>query len=129
MSEYINDLALDAALDYIIDNCDAMRICSSDVTTSSAGDYTKVTGDAALTADITVSAGDLVKSDHTTGRKLTMAAKTAISITATGTAVYVALIDTVNSRVLSINETISKALTAAESTDTTEFEIRLPQPA
>jgi hypothetical protein len=128
MSKFIHNVVYDVSFDYVITNANAMRICSSDVMTAGVGDYAKCTGAAALTGNITVSPGDLVKADHGFGRKLIMAAKSGITVTANGTSAHIVLLDTINSRVLSINETLSKELVTTEATDTTAFEVRLPQP-
>lgn len=79
MSKFVIDAALNASLQYIIDNCTAVHICSGDptnlseVTTNSLGNSAVVAGDWAI-AD-----GDA------SGRKLTFAGKTAVTGTATGT--------------------------------------------
>lgn len=85
----LNDAVLDAALDYIADNCDRVDICSTEPTTYAEatstytlGNYTPTAG--AGNGDWTIANGD------TSGRKLTLGAQTGNNATGTGTGAYIA---------------------------------------
>ena len=128
MSKWIDPDTIDLTLLDIKNNCNALRICTSDVLTGGVGDYSKCTGASALTGNITVTSGSFTIADGTTGRKITVAEQTAIPVTATGTAAHLALLDTIETRVIAIATTRSKSLTESTETDLTEFSINLPQP-
>ena len=80
----------DAVLDKILDEiatATRMIACSAQPTT-----YTEANATYAL-ADVTMSSGDFTKANgDTSGRKVTMAAKTGVLIDTTGTATHVALV-------------------------------------
>lgn len=85
MAQVTNDNALDAALDYIIDNATTLILCSS----------TPADRAAALTAElasVAVTSGDFAKADgDTSGRKVTLTGKT-VTPTVTGTATDLVII-------------------------------------
>lgn len=81
--------------------------CSAQPTT-----YTEANSTYAL-ADVTMSGGDFTKANgDTSGRKLTMAAKSSALIDATGTATHIALVRVSDSTLLYVTTCTSQALTA-----------------
>lgn len=86
MAKWANDLVMDAALDYIAGST-SMVACS--------GQPANFAGVAAVAlADVTMAGGDYTKADGgTSGRKVTMGAKSGVTIDATGTATHIALHD------------------------------------
>lgn len=106
MAKWANDLVMDAALDYIA-AATRQIACSAQPTT-----YTEANSTYAL-ADVTMSGGDFTKANgDTSGRKVTMAAKSGVLIDTSGTATHVALVDVSNSRLLEVTTCTSQALTA-----------------
>lgn len=90
----------------IVDNADEYYVCSDEPTT-----YNEATSTYAL-AYVSVSSSDFTWTNITEGEKLTVAAKSNISIDADGTMTHVALVDTGTSRVLAVNITNSQELYA-----------------
>jgi hypothetical protein len=88
MAKSVNDVVLDAALNYIRDNADLMTLCSAEPTTLTEAVTTFKLADVAMApADYTLANGD------TNGRKVTVAAKAGVTVDATGTGNHVALVD------------------------------------
>ena len=85
---------IDGALDIIRNNCTRMTLCSAQPTT-----YTEANATYAL-ADVTMAAGDFTKAADGTGRKLTVAAKSGVTVDATGTGTHIAWLDVSNSKLL-----------------------------
>lgn len=85
MAKYLNPAALDACLNYIKTNANNMHVCTTQPTnrTEAVTTYNLAT-QAMVTGDYTLAAGDV------SGRKVTVGAKTGISITTSGTALHVA---------------------------------------
>lgn len=94
----VNNLVLDAPLDYISNNCDEVFLCSAQPTT-----YTEANTTYPL-ANKTVTPGDgngnFLKSSVSTSRVLTISGLTAMTITLTGSATYIALCDSSGSGTL-----------------------------
>lgn len=81
--------------------------CSAQPTT-----YTEANSTYAL-ADVTMAGGDFTKANgDTSGRKLTMAAKSSVLIDATGTATHIALVRVSDSTLLYVTTCTSQSLTA-----------------
>ncbi len=79
MSKFVVDAALNASLQYIIDNCTAVHICSGDPTDLTETTTNSLANSAVVGGDWTLADGD------TSGRKLTFGGKSAVTGTATGT--------------------------------------------
>ncbi len=95
MAKTVHDDVLDAALNYIKTNCNKMVACSTQPTT-----YTQANATYAL-ANVTMNSSDFtIANGDTSGRKLTVAAKTGVSVGSTGDPVVIALLDTTNSKLL-----------------------------
>lgn len=106
MAKAANDLVMDAALDYVATST-RMIACSAQPTT-----YTEANSTFAL-ADVTMSSGDFTKANgDTSGRKVTVGAKTGVLIDTSGTANHVALVDVANTRLVYVTTCTSQALTA-----------------
>lgn len=105
MPKSVNDAVLDAALNVIKTNDIRQAICSADPV-----NYAGIA--AVLLAEATMASGDFTIADGTTsGRKITMAAKSGNLITTSGTATHVVLHD--NSSIMHYGTTCtSQALTA-----------------
>lgn len=100
----------DAVLDKILDEiatATRMVACSAQPTT-----YTEANATYAL-ADVTMASGDFTKANgDTSGRKVTMGAKSSVLIDASGTATHVALVRVSDSTLLYVTTCTSQALTA-----------------
>lgn len=123
MPKSINTLVLDAALDFIINNCTRMTACSAEPTTYTEGNATF------SLADVTMASGDFTKAaGDTNGRKVTVAQKTGITVDSTGTANHVALLDPTNSRLLLVTTATSQALTSGNSLTINSFKYEINNP-
>lgn len=101
----LHDDVLDNGPQYIKDNCDKVVLCSAQPTT-----YTEANATYAL-ADVSVSDTDFtVQNGVTSGRRVSMAAKSGVTVDTPGTATHTAYLDTVNSKLLG-----EKALGSSEA--------------
>ena len=67
--------------------------------------------------------------NHTTGRKVTVSALTGGSVTATGTAIHYAIVDTANSKLLAAQAlAASQAVTSGNTFSLAAFDIAIPAP-
>jgi len=112
MGKSVNDLVLDASHDYMITNGDKQVACSAEPTTYAEANATYMLANVALVGgDYTKAAG----AGTPAGRKCTVAAKSGVTISNSGTATHVAIIDTVNSALLRVTTCTSLALTAGQT--------------
>lgn len=129
MPKFTNDLVYDAAIDYIINNANSMRVCSAAILTGGVPDYSKVTGSAALTGSIAVAPGDFTKQDGAvSGRRATIVQKVDQPITLSGTAEFVCLVNTGASRVLWATECVSQSLVSGNNVTVPTWDIELRDP-
>lgn len=114
----------DSGLTIIDTLVNEIHICSSDPGVVTYSNLATVTlGKKAATAGTLVGA----PANHTTGRKVTTAAITDGSVTATGTASHFALVDTVNTRVLATAAlSASQAVTLNNTFTLTEQYVAIP---
>lgn len=119
----------DAVLDKILDEiatATRMIACSAQPTT-----YTEANATYAL-SDVTMAGGDYTKANgDTSGRKVTMGAKSSVLIDASGTATHVALVRVSDSALIYVTTCTSQALTANGS-NTVNFpawDIEIADPA
>lgn len=106
MAKFANDIVMDGALD-IIATATRQIACSAQPTT-----YTEANSTYAL-ADVTLAGGDFTKANgDTSGRKVTIAAKSGVLIDTSGTATHVALVRVSDSTLIEVTTCTSQALTA-----------------
>ncbi len=115
MSFFIADTALDAALDVLATatemvTCSAAPVDYADLANVALGSYA-------------MAAGDFTKGDGTTGRRLTVAAKTGNLATADGTASQTVLAD--GASILYITETPATVMTLAVEFDVNSWYIEI----
>lgn len=84
MAKSVASVVLDAALNYIKNNCVLMTACNAQPTT-----YAQAATTYKL-ADVTVATGDFTVAADSSGRKVTVAAKAAVPVDTSGDAIYVA---------------------------------------
>lgn len=115
-----NDV-LDAPAD-VIDQADLMTVCSAEPTTRTEAITTFKLADVAMTpnTDYTKADGDV------SGRKVSVAAKSAVTVDTTGTATHVALVD--GTRLLYVTTCTSQALTAANTVNFPLWKIEFADP-
>ena len=106
MAKATPDAVLDKPLDEIA-TATRMIACSAQPTT-----YTEANSTYAL-ADVTMGGGDFTKANgDTSGRKVTMSAKSSVLIDTSGTANHVALVRVSDTTLLYVTTCTSQALTA-----------------
>ena len=130
MAKTVADAVLDAALNYLKTNGTRMTLCTSQPLT-----YTHATATASSSgyrlADVSISSADYTgpANGGTSGRKITVNAQSSISIDATGTATYVALVKVASSALLYVTTCTSQALTSGNQVNTPAWVIELRDPA
>ena len=106
MAKFANDIVMDAALD-VAATATRMLACSAQPT-----NYTEANSTYAL-ADVTMAGGDFAKANgDTSGRKVTVAAKSGVLIDTSGTATHIALVRVSDTTLLYVTTCTSQALTA-----------------
>lgn len=123
MAKSVNTAVLDLALNDIKTNGNKMVVCSAQPTTYTEANATYMLANVTMASgDYTLAAGD------TSGRKVSTAAKTGISISNSGTATHVAIIDTSGSVLKLVTTCTSQALNTGGTVDVPiwKWEINLP---
>lgn len=121
MAGYLNNDIYDAALNVIVNATKTLHICSqqpasfAEVATYSLGNK----------AAPSIGA----PANHTTGRKVTVAALSGGSVTASGTASHYAIVDTANSKLLAAQALAStQVVTSGNTFSLAAFDIAIPAP-
>lgn len=121
MAKFLNDSVLDTLLDKIATGT-IMTVCSAQPTTR-----TQAVTTYAL-ADVTVAGGDFTKADgDSSGRKVTVAAKSGVTIDASGTATHIAICDATN--VLAVTTCTSQALTSGNTVSIPAWKTEVSDPS
>lgn len=124
MARYANDSMMDAGLNYVRSHCDKQILCSQQPTT-----YTEaVTTYALAAADMTVDSDYTLANGTTSGRKITVAAKAGVSVTASGTGTHVALVKSGDTTLRFVTTCTSQAVTSGGTADFPEWEIEIADP-
>jgi hypothetical protein len=121
MSKQMPDITADAYLDYIA-ACDLMIACDAEPAT-----YAAATGANKL-ADVAMAGGDFTKANDTSGRKVTMAAKSGVPIDTGGTATHIALCKSGDSTLRYITTCTSQVLTGGGTVDFPAWKINIADP-
>jgi len=118
---YMNDYVFDAALAKFDTEGDRL-----DITSAEATSYAQATSTFTLGNKTAISIG--APADRTpNGRKVTVAAITGGSVTATGTATHWAIVDTGNSRLLATGAlSASQAVTSGNTFSLAAFDLGIP---
>ena len=130
MAKVAPDAMIDAALDYVA-ACDLMSVCTSEPTTyAQARDTPGSSGYRLADVAMTPGAGngDFTKANDTSGRKLTMTAKSAVPIDYTGTALHVALTLAAGTTLRYVTTCTSQALTSGGTVDVPAWKINIADP-
>lgn len=121
MAKSVHDEVLDGALNIIKNTATLMIACSAEPTTRTEAVTTYALADVAMASgDFTAANGD------TSGRKLTVAAKSAVAVDAGGTVTHVAIVD--GTRLLYVTTTTSTAVAAAGTVDIGSWKIEIADP-
>lgn len=124
MAKYAHSDVIDAALNVIKNNCTRMTLCSAQPTTFAEANATYMLGSVTMASgDFTVAAGD------TSGRKVTVAAKTGISVTNAGTGNHVALLDVANSKLLFVTTCAAQAVSSGGTFDIGSWKDEIASPS
>lgn len=130
MAKSVNNLVLDASLEYLRDNVTRMVPCSAEPT--SFDEANNGSGDAPpgfALADVTLAPADFTIADgDTSGRKVSVAAKNGVSVDITGTVNHVALLDVANSRLLYVTTTAAQGVSSGGTVDLGGWDIELADP-
>jgi hypothetical protein len=111
MAKASPDAMLDSAFDWL-DQADKQVICSAQPTTYAEANATYALADVTMTPNT-----DYTKADNSTGggRKVTVAAKSGVTVDSSGTATHVALVSTGDSTLRYVTTCTSQALTAGNT--------------
>ena len=121
MAKWVSDVVLDAALDKIA-TATIQNVCSAQPTTRTEAVTTH------SLADVAVSSGDFTKADGgTSGRKVTVASKSGVSVDTNGTASHVALSD--GTQLLYVTTCTGQALTAGNTMTFGSWSVEIGDPA
>jgi hypothetical protein len=112
---------LDGAFD-VLDQADLMTVCNAEPTTRTEAITTFKLADVAMTPNT-----DFTKADgDSSGRKVTVAAKSSVPVDTTGTATHVALVD--SSRLLYVTTCTSQALTSGNTVNFPAWKVEIADP-
>lgn len=128
MGKSIADAVLDAALAYVADNGNKLYLCSAEPTTFTEASATYALADATLATGI--GGGVYTKANgDTSGRKLTVAAQSAVPVDASGTATHLAICKSGTSALLFVTTCTSQAVTSGNTVDIAAFDLELRDPS
>lgn len=117
----VHDNVLDGAFD-VLDQADLMTVCAGQPTTRTEAITTFKLADVAMVPNT-----DFTKADAGGGgRKVTVAAKSTVTVDTTGTADHVALVDA--TRLLYVTTCTSQALTAANTVNFPTWDVTIGDP-
>lgn len=124
MPKVAPDAFMDAAFDFL-DQADMMHVCS---TLDSTPTYAEIV--AASLADVAMTPNtDFTKADgDTSGRKVTVAAKSGVTVDASGTANHIALVTVSGSVVRYVTTCTSQVLTAGNTVNIPAWDVELADP-
>lgn len=124
MAKYAHDDVMDAALNILKNNVTRVTVCSAQPTTYAEGNATYALADVTVdSTDFTLANGD------TSGRKVTVAAQTAVPVDSSGTATHVALLDVANSKLLYVTTTTSQGVSSGGTVDIGSFKAEIADPS
>lgn len=124
MAKFAADTMLDAALDYVIANGTRYDLCAGQPLTYAEATSTNSLGNVALAA------GDYTKANGvTSGRRATVAAKSGVSVTTSGTADHVAITDGVGELIYVTTLAAAQAVTSGNTADVGAWDIEIADPA
>ena len=123
MAKAVPDAMLDAAFDWL-DQANLQVVCSAQPTTYTEATSTYALADVAMTVntDYTKANGD------TSGRKVTVAAKSGVTVDASGTATHLALVSSGDSTLRYVTTCTSQVLTAGNTVNIPAWDVEIADP-
>lgn len=125
MGKSVHDDVLDQALNYIKNNVGKEVFCSAQ-----PGTYNEANVTFAL-ASKTLTSGNFTgpQDGDVSGRKVTINAEPSVAVTASGTGTHVALLDTVNLKLLYVTTSTSQAVLLGGLVDLPAWDIEISDPS
>ncbi len=124
MAKSVNSVVLDNAFNYIKGSADTITytLCSTQPTTRTEAVTTYMLASTTLnkTTELTLAAGDV------SGRKMTVSAKTGVSVTNTGSGQHVAVCDATN--LLYVTTTTTQAVSSGGTADLGSWKMEIQNP-
>lgn len=121
MAKSVHNDVLDGAFD-VLDQADIMTVCNAEPTTRTEAITTFKLADVVMTPNT-----DYTKADgDSSGRKCTVAAKSAVPVDSSGTATHVALCDA--TRLLYVTTCTSQALTSGNTVNFPAWKVEIADP-
>lgn len=125
MGKRVHDDVLDGALSVLKNNCDRMAVCAGEPLS-----FAEASAGAKYLAGTAMAGGDFVIGDGAqSGRRAEVAAKGGITVEQDGTVDHIALLDSVNGRVLYVTTCVPQVLTAGNSLTVNGWSIEIADPA
>jgi|SRR3990167_5705504 len=123
MAKTVHANVLDGAFD-VLDQADLMTVCSAQPTTYTEAITTFKLADIAMTPDT-----DFTKANgDTSGRKVTVAAKSSVPVDTTGTGTYIALTKSTGTLLYYVTTCTSQSLTAGNTVNFPAWDIEILAP-
>lgn len=124
MAKQVHNDVLDGALAVLRNNATKMVACAGE-----PASFTAANGNQKL-AEVTLSASDFTIADGIlSGRRVTVAEKSNVPVTASGTADHVALLDITGSRLLYVTTCVAQQLTAGQTVTFSSWDVEISDPA
>lgn len=118
MAKTVDQNVQDAALNDIKNNANKLVVLSAQATTYAEANATFMLANLVIASgDFTLAAGDV------SGRKVTIGAKNGITVSNSGTATHIAVIDTTNSRVKAQTTCTSQAINTGGTVDVPSYKV------
>lgn len=129
MGKLVHNDVLDAALNIIKNDCNKIAFCQGQPASYAEANTALGSGGKSL-ANVAAVSGDFTLADgDTSGRKLTSAAKNAVTVTDSGSGDHIAYLDTVGSRLLYATTCPTRAVTAGDAVNIPGWKIEIADPS
>lgn len=123
MAKQAPDATIDAMFDYV-DQSTIQHVCSAE-----PANYAGIAAVTLANVTMTVDTGDYTKANGTTsGRKVTVAAKSAVPVTASGTANHLALARVADTTLRYVTTCTAQALVSGNTVNIPAWEIEVADP-
>ncbi len=123
MAKSVSTDVLDGALNVLKTSVTKMVVCSAQpLTFTDANTTMKLAEVVMAAADFTLAAG------VTSGRRVTIAAKTAVPVLTAGSATHLALLDVTGTRLLYVTTSSAQALTTGGTVNITAWDVEIANP-
>lgn len=123
MGKQAPDASIDSMFDYI-DQCNIMHVCSGE-----PANYAGIAAVSLANVALTPDTGDFVKANgDTSGRKVTVAAKSGVSVTGTGSATHIAIARTTDSTLRYVTTCTAQTLTLGNTINIPAWKIEVGDP-